>query len=66
MGPKPRDEAATTSSSSNSSSTPHARGKQLLILPPNTSCGNIVELNKPELSITSGTELGLLQIENGP
>ena len=66
MGPKARDEAATTSNTTNSSSTPQARGKQPLILPPNTIFGKIVELKKPELSSMSGTEHGLLQIENGP
>ena len=37
-----------------------------LVLPPNTIYGKIIELKKPESTSLTGTEHGILQIENGP
>ena len=71
MSPKPREENSNNSNmggggSVNSSPGPSARSKQPLILPPNTIFGKVVELKKPDNASPSGTEHGLLQIENGP
>ena len=67
MGPKPREEGGQGGpGGAQGGSQPTSRAKQPLILPPNTIFGRIVELKKPEQTSPSGTEHGLLQIENGP
>ena len=62
MSPKPRDEGLGSSGAIN----PAPAKKQPLILPPNTIFGRVVELKKPEQTSLTGTEHGILQIENGP
>ena len=61
MPPKPREET--------SSFAPHPlpiSKRPSLVLPPNTIYGRIIELKKPESTSLTGTEHGILQIENGP
>ena len=63
---KPREEGGAAGAGGGSSSAPAPRSSTQLVLPPNTIFGKIVELKKPESTSLSGTEHGILQIENGP
>jgi len=62
MAPKSRGDSMGSSGALN----PAPAKKQPLILPPNTIFGRVVELKKPEQTSLTGTEHGILQIENGP
>lgn len=68
MAPKPKEDSnnnGLTTTLGGASILGSTKSKPL-ILPPNTIFGKIIELKKPESTSLSGTEHGILQIENGP